>query len=149
MIRPLIIGQAPSREHGEDEALSGRSGARLAELCGLTLVEFLEVFDRANLVETFPGKAGKGDRFPSPGEARSLAGRFKRVVGGRRVVVLGFSTAAAFGLTHPAMIFAPHWGAEFAFSPHPSGVSRWWNDPENLRRATAFWLEVARAARPA
>ena len=148
-MRPLIIGQAPSMEHGEDEALSGRSGERLARFCGLTIPEFLETFDRENLVETFPGKAGKGDRFPGPREARRLAERSRPGVGGRRVVVLGFSTAAAFDLTHPTLTFAPHWGAEFAFSPHPSGVSRWWNDPENLRRATAFWVELARAARPA
>lgn len=147
-LKPLIIGQAPSMEHGDREALSGRSGARLAGFCGLSMPEFLERFDRANLVEEFPGKAGKGDRFPSRGEAQGFAYRFRPLVRDRRVVVLGFSTAAAFGLTHPALVFAPHWEGSFAFSPHPSGVSRWWNDAENLRRAVAFWREVAAAPGP-
>lgn len=142
-MKPLIIGQAPSMEHGEDEALSGRSGARLASFCGMTLEQFMAMFDRENLVRTFPGKAGKGDRFPSRNEAAGLTERFRTVVVGRRVVVLGFSVAAAFGLTMPALTFAPHWGAQFAFCPHPSGVNRWWNEPANLERATTFWRDLA------
>lgn len=145
--RPLIIGQAPGRCRPGDpgEPLAGRSGGRLASLCGLPLPEFLARFERDNLLTEFPGKAGKGDRFTSPREARRLAERFRPVVEGRRVVVLGFSTAAAFQITHRALVFAPYWGGLFAFSPHPSGVSLWWNDPANAARARAFWSALASA----
>lgn len=37
MRRPLIIGQAPSQGREDCEPLTGRSGQRLADFCGLTL----------------------------------------------------------------------------------------------------------------
>lgn len=146
-MKPLIIGQAPSRLSDPVEPLSGRSGRRLADLCGLSMEAFLDAFERRNLVNEWPGPAdGDGDAFVTAGEARRLAQSFRPVVRGRRVVILGFSLAAGFGLTHPAMTFAPHWEGEFAFCPHPSGVSRWWNDRGNEDRARAFWASVAASA---
>jgi uracil-DNA glycosylase len=143
-MKPLIIGQAPGIGYAErPEPVAGRCGGRLAALCGLSLDEFLSRFDRENLVPYFPGRLITGDRFVGRVEARDLAERFRSAVVDRRVVVLGFSTATAFRLTHPAFTFARHWGGEFAFCPHPSGVNRWWNDPENLRLAAQFWRRFA------
>lgn len=31
---------------------------------------------------------------------------------------------------------------DVAFSPHPSGKNRWWNDPTNKQEGLAFWQEV-------
>jgi uracil-DNA glycosylase len=60
--RPIIVGQAPGPNTDPLEPLSGRSGARLAELCGITHPEFLARFDRRNLLPKFPGRSGgKGD----------------------------------------------------------------------------------------
>jgi len=62
-------------------------------------------------------------------------------------VLLGGKVAAAFYM-HRRPLF--RWldefgdGALVAVAPHPSGVSRWWNDPANLRRARRFWHKLAR-----
>ncbi len=148
-MRPLIIGAAPSRRSNPEEPLSGRSGRRLAALCGLPIEAFLEAFERRNLIDEWPGpkQDADGDAFVTAREARRFAESFRPVVRGRRVVILGLSVAAGFGLTHPAMTFAPHWGGEFAFCPHPSGVSRWWNDPANEERARNFWSGLAATLR--
>jgi len=146
-MKPMIIGQAPSRTSDPGEPLSGNSGRRLADLCGIEFAVFLETFERKNLVDSYPGAAAKGDLVVDRVSARELAGRFRPMVTGRRVVILGLSTAAAFELTHRAFLFAPHWNGQFAFSPHPSGVNLWWNDAENEKRARAFFSELAREAR--
>ncbi len=146
-MKTLIIGQAPSRTSDPGEPLSGKSGERLARLCGISLSQFICRFDRENLLPAWPGeRAGEGDSFIPVREARELAQRFRRAVSGRRVVVLGATLCCGFDLTQRAFEFAPHWEGEFAWSPHPSGVSRWWNDPENARRAGEFWRELARSA---
>ena len=63
-VRPLLIGQAPGPRSDPAEPLAGRCGARLAGLCGIGQDEFLRRFERVNLIDRFPGKASKGDRFP-------------------------------------------------------------------------------------
>lgn len=146
-MRPLLIGQAPARTCDPAEPLSGKSGRRLAALCDLTFQEYLVAFERMNLLREFPGKAGKGDRFVGVREGRVHAEACRRLCVGRRVVVLGFSTAAMFGLSGPALAFAPHWGGEFAFCPHPSGVNTWWNVKLNEERARRFWRRLARESR--
>lgn len=143
-MKPLIIGQAPSRSSDPSEPLSGRSGCRLADLCGLDVATFLATFERANLLDHYPGAKLKGDEFVTTAEARTLAAGVRPRLRGRTVVVLGLVNAAGFGLTQPAFQFAPHWEGLFAFSPHPSSVSRWWNDPANEARARAFWSALAR-----
>jgi uracil-DNA glycosylase len=186
MLRPLLIGQAPGPNTDPSEPLSGASGKRLAALCGLDLEEFLARFERANLLPEFPGKIGKGDRFPvalARPLARSLAGRCLD----RRVVLLGNGVASAFGWRapwlrwslaaaaaaarpdhqNPVLVVAtadrrrrhPAEGEVlagavngdvspplFAISPHPSGISHFWNSPSNVARARRFWRRLAREA---
>jgi hypothetical protein len=145
--KPVLIGRAPSRTSNVAEPLSGKSGARLARLCGMELPAFLASFERWNLIDYWPGEGpGKGDRWLGRAEARALAESLRGRFEGRRVVILGFSTAAAFRLTQPAFTFCKHWGGEFAFTPHPSGVVTWWNEPSNLRRAETFFRALAREA---
>jgi uracil-DNA glycosylase len=147
-LRALIIGQAPSANSDPAEPLSGMSGRRLASLCCLSLEAFLAAYDRANLVEAFPGRLAKGDAFPI-GEARRTAALI-RALGPRRLVLLGSGVARAFGVVEgaPALRWfrlGPH---EAAICPHPSGVCRWWNDPLNVGRARSFWLRLEAARRP-
>lgn len=151
--RPIIVGQAPGPNTDPLEPLSGRSGARLAALCGIGLLDFLDGFDRVNLLPRFPGRAGgKGDAFPMA-EAREAADRIRRETfcGGRSVVMLGRNVAAAFAGTAIAPHFTPlAWlgvprvhGFRAAMCPHPSGVCRWWNHPANEDAARMFWQELA------
>lgn len=141
--RTLIIGQAPGRS-GSGEVLAGRCGRRLAGLCGISLEEYLAAFDRENLLASWPGeRSGGGDLFLTVRETRELARRYQRAVSGRRVVVLGTILCCGFDLPQPAFQFVPHWGGNFAWSPHPSGRCRFWNHPPDVQRARAFWTELA------
>lgn len=146
-MRPLLIGQAPGRRTDPEEPLSGRCGARLADLCGVELPEFMERFERVNLLDRFPGKAGKGDKFPID-KARKAAidVLLFNPVRDRRVVMLGGNVAKAFGFpASEPMFWSRVDGAAFwvAFFPHPSGVNRWFNEPSNVSKARRFWTALA------
>ena len=129
----LLVGQAPSKLTEGLGAFRGRSGRFLAGMLGTTLEGFLASVEAVNLLDRWPGKAGKGDRFPA-----KLAGKKARLlpVVGRTVVLAGLNVAKAFG--HVGRRFLEVWrsgGATFALVPHPSGVNRWWNDPANKEAA--------------
>jgi hypothetical protein len=108
--------------------------------------EFLDRFRRVNLIDEFPGKSGKGDRFPMD-EARR--GAIRLIMHGAfaqgPVVLLGAKVAEAFEFEiRPPFSFmpldvAPH---GICVCPHPSGVNRWYNEPRNLRIARRFWRSL-------
>jgi len=115
--------------------LDGVSGRRLSDLSGVPVAEWA---DLANLLSAWPGYAAhKGDRFPLPA-ARAAADRLMRTNRQHRVLLLlGRGVAQAFGLDDLPFF---KWrrlagGRLVAVVPHPSGVSRWWN--EAPRRVTA------------
>jgi uracil-DNA glycosylase len=145
-VRPLIIGQAPSRNREAEPPLSGRSGSRLAKLAGVSLGEFLALTDRVNLVEWFPGSAGrKGDRFPVK-EAEERSHAILPMCSGHRVILLGANVSRTFRFGTPppfkwALSKTPVY-AEWTLCPHPSGVNLWWNDPANVESARRFWTDL-------
>lgn len=144
-MRPLLVGQAPGPKSDPAEPLSGRCGARLAALCGLELDQFLRAFERVNLVERFHGKAGKGDVFNL---IRARRKAIKLLVEGtatnRRVVLLGDGVARAFSVENYELLKWRHTAAlSYAVAPHPSGVNHWFNDPDNVDAARAFWRDLA------
>jgi uracil-DNA glycosylase len=192
MKKILFVGQAPSRDTEGGPPFSGRSGRRLASLCGLAHSDLPKMFDLANLLDRWPGKAGKGDAFPLE-EARAGAARLD--LSGRPLVVLvGRNVARAFGaggaayfepisLQHVSAV-----GADVKYNPrrvawqsadrpsptvlqggqsggaaglvqvervpavvvpHPSGVNRWWNCPENEARAKEFLTSLLPGPRTA
>lgn len=149
-MKPLLIGQAPGPATVPGLPLSGRSGARLAALCGLDPDGFQIAFDRVNLIRRFPGKIGKGDAFPLA-IARRRALALARTFPGRTVVLLGGNVSSAF-LLAPAPLFRWRRGAlgaaRLAIAPHPSGISRWWNEPENVAAAARFFRRLARESAP-
>ncbi len=137
----MIVGQAPGRSRGSALPLEGPSGDRLARLAGMSGHDDLR--RRAtlvNLLPGFPGKSGKGDAFPLP-EARLAA--FRMRLGRGRVLLAGKAVARAFGLqVLPYFRWTRHRRAWLAVIPHPSGVSHWWNEPRNVRRARRFMRSV-------
>ncbi len=143
-----IVGQAPGPNTDPSEPLSGASGRRLAALCGLPYAEFRRRFRLVNVLDGHRGRCGKGCAFPMA-EARSRAGGLLATLAGHPTVLLGRAVPAAFGLP-PAPWF--RWlgfgGWPVATAPHPSGISHWWNEPANVRRARRFWRRLARAAAP-
>lgn len=126
--------------------MAGRCGARLASLAGISLDEFLARTERVNLLDRYPGKSGKGDAFPMD-EARRAAARlmFRLMDGGiyapvQPVVLLGGNVAGAFHVNRDLFIWGQCYSHPLvAVAPHPSGISRWWNSPENIKTAKTFW----------
>lgn len=148
-MKPLIIGQAPGPNSDPSNPLAGRCGARLADLCSLDEKTFLARFERVNLLNKFPGKATKGDRFPID-QARKTAvdllifGKLNRTT-----VMLGGNVARAFGFPSVGLEMF-RWNVidgspliRLAFCPHPSGVSHFWNEPKNVAAARHFWRRLA------
>lgn len=135
----VIVGQAPSK--GADQiALGGRSGARLRKLLGCSdEAEFRARFDVLNILPKWPGKAGKGDRFPTA-TARAIARRLR--FRSSRVLLLG-KAADAFGVEEWFKWAAIDLlGGSVCAVPHPSGVNRWWNEPSNMAVAAQFFEQL-------
>lgn len=142
-----FVGQAPGPgDQPGAEPLTGRSGARLAAMLGMTVDEFARRHARLNVFEHYPGRsAGKGDAFPAAA-ARRAAAAIAPSLAGRRVILLGRAVAAAFGQPPtPVLAWRPDalGSRQLAVVPHPSGVCRWWNDPDNLSAAAAFLRAAA------
>jgi chorismate mutase len=131
-----LIGQAPSRSAGSRRAFDGRSGRRLALFLGVDPSMLPRLARLRNLLPAWPGPASgaKGDAFPSAA-ARSAAGSM-RLRG--TVLLAGRGVARAIGVRAPFFEWVELRGCRAAVIPHPSGVSRWWNDPRNAARARRF-----------
>lgn len=144
----LLLGEAPNRWQGEDLLKRGHHTLfreDLAEYCNLTKVEYYRAFVRANLLDYWPGRSGKGSAFPM-GEARSKANLVRPYLYSfTRIVLLGRRVATAFRLEKLDWYqWWPAGDSQVAVAPHPSKVSRYWNDPENVAAAKEFWSGMAR-----
>jgi uracil-DNA glycosylase len=147
----VMIGQAPSRDTDGAAPFSGRSGSRLAELARLEHARLGDVFELRNVIERWPGSAGrKGDRFPMP-VARERAVALAAELTGRRVVFVGHAVSRAFGVkvgqgALMRWLRVEHLDFDFAVVPHPSGINTWWNDPDNRDAAGRFLSALAEEA---
>lgn len=138
----ILVGQAPAKS--SEGILMGRAGARLARLMGIPEGEYAARFRRMNLLPEWPGKSGKGDAFDLPA-ARSVVAQLAPSWQGSRLVLLGGAVCAALGHRGGLFEWAPDTRGFLACRvPHPSGISRWWNDPSNARRASDFFRALAR-----
>lgn len=140
--RVLLLGE--QNPYGGDPSFAlypapdGCSGHRLCcRILGLSRREYLERFDRRNVLEGFGTWSARA--------ARTAA---SRILGDhRRVVALGAKVAAALGL--PTEPFRTHdlllHGAEERYIlvlPHPSGLSRAWNAPGAFERARKMVFDL-------
>ena len=73
-------------------------------------------------------------------EARRRAAGFEMSLAlrPRSVLLLGGHVARAFRWRAPAFEWAPLGAGEACLFPHPSGLSRWWNDAGNAEHARQF-----------
>jgi uracil-DNA glycosylase len=142
--RAYILGQAPGIVEGEERRpWRGRAGRTLRRWLELDEDDFYATFYCASVTRCYPGRAasGQGDRTPAPPERKLcsfwrdwelllLRPELILAVGGLAVrVLLGpVSLDASVGTRRTAA------GATVFPLPHPSGVSRWLNAPENLTR---------------
>ena len=141
VMRTIIVGEAPGPRTDPSEPLNGYTGHRMASLMQLDHGEFLQRFERINLLDE-PKEEGKFDL----ARAKAKADDVREGWQGRQVVLLGRLVALSFGLRPDTyewfepMELSPSFLA--AVCPHPSGVSRWWNEPENTARAREFMLAL-------
>jgi uracil-DNA glycosylase family 4 len=144
--RLMVVGQAPAWRNEETPPYSGASGRRLQgwmEQAGFPPGTLHERFYLTSLTKCFPGpsKNGKGDRAPSSPEialCRPHLDAELSFVQPEVVITLGRVSATRFLGNRPlsAIVGEQFKQEDFVVLPlpHPSGVSRWMNDPENQRR---------------
>ena len=140
--RIMLVGQAPGRV-SVDKAVpfGGPSGPRLEhwlELAGFEKGAFRSRVYLTSLIKCDPGRSdrGHGDRKPSPQEValcRPFLDDELRVVQPKVVLLVGTMAIAAFLRAAPLEeivgTLVEQDGKLLLPLPHPSGASRWLNDP--------------------
>lgn len=143
--KTILLGEAPARQFEGQPAFSSRSGDFLTELIGMPV---RVMFDCHNILDYWPGSTGKGSKFPMA-EAQHMIRAWKvgREFENRRVILAGSRAGKAWGAP-PGQILqwneADAYCDAFAVLPHPSGVNRWWNSPQNRENAKFFLLDELR-----
>ncbi|HET9014846.1 MAG TPA: uracil-DNA glycosylase family protein [Thermomicrobiaceae bacterium] len=151
--RIMVVGQAPAVRRDEHplpySGASGRLLRRWLARAGFPDDALHERCYLTSLTKCFPGSSagGKGDRAPTAREVALCRPNLERelaLVRPEVILALGRLAAARFAGQRPldelvGNVFE-HEGAVVIPLPHPSGVSRWLNDPANqalLDRALA------------
>jgi uracil-DNA glycosylase len=147
--RALIVGQAPAKLDDPTRPITGKTGRRLAGYMGFFEDEqdlFEGAFDRANLLDCYPGKQGKGDAFPREEAQRGAISLYIDRLGPVSckydwLLLLGRNVARCFAQQLKPWMEWETWmpqGLRVAVFPHPSGVNRWWNEEANRVAASMF-----------
>lgn len=168
----MVVGQAPGPTAAERPLpYSGASGRTLRTWLssagfGDVVLYDPERFYLTSVTKCFPGRSqsGNGDRAPSRHEIEHCSGHLAaelELVQPELILALGRLSIGTFlpslkkrkladVIGHAYDIEAAYDGAALVLPlPHPSGVSRWHNAPENRDRLSEalFWLREARARR--
>jgi uracil-DNA glycosylase len=141
--RAYMYGQAPGVvESTERRPWRGRAGQNLRRWLGMDEDDFYATFYCASATRCYPGRAasGSGDRTPSPREQELcsfwLDWELRLLRPGLIVAVGGLAVRRLIGPRPLATCIGAMFergGATVIPLPHPSGTSRWLNDPENRR----------------
>src|SRR5579883_730911 len=149
--RVMLIGQAPGQlEAIEREHFVGRAGRvlfRWLERIGVAEADFRRHVYVTAVTKCFPGKAkaaGGGDRRPSPEEVRlcrPFLDRQLALIQPKLVLLVGKMAIDLYlrGRSLDELVgqvFDPG-DRELLPLPHPSGMSRWLNAPENQAKLAA------------
>jgi uracil-DNA glycosylase family 4 len=142
--KAYVLGQAPGVVEGEERRpWRGRAGQTLRGWLGLGEDDFYATFYCASVTRCYPGRAsaGGGDRTPAARE-QDLCAFWRewelRLLRPRLIVpVGGLAIRRLLGVTSLDASIGErfeHGDAVAVPLPHPSGVSRWMNAPENRAR---------------
>jgi uracil-DNA glycosylase family 4 len=145
--RAYMFGQAPGVVEGaERRPWRGRAGQTLRRWLGMDEDEFYSTFYCASVTRCYPGRArsGGGDRTPTAREQELCAfwrkWEFELLRPRLIVVVGGLAARRLLGLKSLDEAIGRKFAAGGAAAvplPHPSGVSRWLNDPANRETLAA------------
>ena len=139
--RAYLLGQAPGVVEGEERRpWRGRAGQTLRRWLELDEDEFYATFYCASVTRCYPGRApgGGGDRTPTARE-QELCSFWRewelRLLRPRLIVAVGgLAARRLLGLTVLDACIGERFEVGEAAAvplPHPSGVSRWLNQPAN------------------
>lgn len=152
-MKPLILGEAPSASGDKywQFPMSGAVGRRLHELAGLEVDPhgtaygryywpLREQFDCVNVIQRYPGKDGRGAAFPYDRALGGVAWLYQEEIlcEGRVIVLLGRRVMKCM-LKGDVEFY--RWcrtrktGLIMAGIPHPSGLTRLYNDPVEREKA--------------
>jgi uracil-DNA glycosylase len=158
--RVMIVGQAPGIvELTTRLPFSGRAGAKLRRWLARAGIGEKDLPYRTSITKCFPGKAtvGAGDRRPSPPEIALCAPWLEAELAlVKPEILLLVGTLAIDRLWGKAPLSelvgrskrSPSLGDALLLPlPHPSGASRWLNDPANKDRLARALRLLARAWR--
>lgn len=143
--RILLVGQAPSlRGTREQRPFAGLAGEKLRdwfERAGIPRVEVDWRIHFAAITRCYPGRlpGARGDRVPSPEEqalCRPWHDELLGIIQPRIVLAVGLLAIRAMMGAVPSLTAVVGHGIErdgvrYLGLPHPSGVSRWLNEPAN------------------
>lgn len=133
-MKPLILGEAFSRQGDLVNAFTGPSGDRLQALCGAqSYLELQCYFTLKNLCKGITWDVREARRTAATLKLPELV-----ILAGRKVAgVYGYGNDTPW--YHPQEArFQKYADTTFYVMPHPSGLSRYWNDPENVHAARLF-----------
>jgi uracil-DNA glycosylase family 4 len=139
--RAYMLGQAPGVVEGDERRpWRGRAGQTLRRWLELDEDEFYATFYCASVTRCYPGRApgGGGDRTPTAPE-QELCSFWRewelRLLRPRLIVAVGgLAARRLLGLTSLDACIGERFEIGEAVTvplPHPSGVSRWLNQPAN------------------
>lgn len=144
-MKPLIVGEAPGKNGDASKPCEGRIGARLAACAGITIDEYMTIFDRVNLLDMQPQDSGKGTDFnvkAAGRRARQLElGMSRRPL----ILLLGKRVASAFRFTNVNYFQQVTIDGILTYVvPHPSGINRWWNFFDNELQMIRFMRGIVK-----
>ena len=144
--RILLVGQAPGlRATNENRPFAGAAGDKLrawVAMAGIPSEDFWRKIHFSAVTKCYPGRlpGARGDRVPTPREqelCRPWLDGQMALVQPRIVLLVGLLAIQTFlgrvpslravvgtGVVRDGVLYLP--------LPHPSGVSRWLNEPENV-----------------
>lgn len=142
--RAYMLGQAPGVVEGQERRpWRGRAGQTLRTWLGMTEDEFYATFYCASVTRCYPGRGapGQGDRTPTPRE-QDLCSFWRewelRLLRPKLIVpVGGMAIRRLLGIADLASCIGSRLEIDDAVAvplPHPSGVSRWLNEPAHRAR---------------
>lgn len=144
--RVLLVGQAPGlRATITDRPFAGISGEKLRdwfERGGIPRADFWRKIHFAAVTRCYPGRlpGARGDRLPTPEEQALCRPWLDELIAIQRpevVLLVGLLAIRTFlgpvaSLTAVVGTAVARDGVRYLPLPHPSGVSRWLNDPSNV-----------------
>jgi len=146
--RILLVGQAPGlRATNENRPFAGNAGDKLRawfEMGGIPREDFWRKIHFSAITKCYPGRlfGARGDRVPTPHEqmlCRPWLDAQMELLKPDIVLLIGLLAIQTFlgrvsSLSAVVGTAVEKDGVRYLPLPHPSGVSRWLNEPENVAK---------------